>query len=198
MPNRSPKKMPDTSAVDTPELVVSVKPLSGRPGTSIDRAISFKTAQGLGNGLIGVPTDGIVHLKLLLEALLEGVLATGQVNAQAAGQCVRCLGEVTMPVEVTFQELFVYPERADGTASAGQDFDEGQPTVVGQTVDLNPAVRDAVVLALPFGPLCRDDCPGLCPQCGVPLAEQPDHAHQMVDPRWAVLEDILEDKKEEG
>ena len=55
-------------------------------------------------------------------------------------------------------------------------------------VDLEPLLRDAVVLALPFQPLCRDDCPGLCTECGARLADDPDHAHEAaIDPRWAAL-----------
>ena len=48
-------------------------------------------------------------------------------------------------------------------------------------VDLEPLLRDAVVLALPFQPLCRDDCPGLCLECGARLADDPDHAHEDAD-----------------
>ena len=56
----------------------------------------------------------------------------------------------------------------------------------GDLIDLEPALRDAVVLALPTNPLCREDCPGLCPECGVHWDDLPaDHSHQQVDPRWA-------------
>ena len=58
--------------------------------------------------------------------------------------------------------------------------------------DLEPVLRDAVVLALPFQPLCRDDCPGLCAECGARLADDPDHGHgDAVDPRWAALQGLL-------
>ena len=61
----------------------------------------------------------------------------------------------------------------------------------GDLVDLEPLLRDAVVLALPFQPLCMDDCPGLCPECGARLADDPDHAHDAaIDPRWAALADL--------
>ena len=64
------------------------------------------------------------------------------------------------------------------------------PRVVDDLIDLAPAVRDAVVLALPVAPLCRPDCPGLCAECGVRLADLTgDHAHDTLDPRWAVLAD---------
>lgn len=51
-------------------------------------------------------------------------------------------------------------------------------------------LRDAVVLALPMQPVCQDDCPGLCSECGVRLADDPDHHHDAVDIRWAALQGI--------
>jgi uncharacterized protein len=64
-------------------------------------------------------------------------------------------------------------------------------------VDLEPLLRDAVVLALPFQPLCSDDCPGLCTECGARLADDPDHEHEApVDPRWAVLAELEQDPRD--
>ena len=62
--------------------------------------------------------------------------------------------------------------------------------VVGDVLDLEPALRDAVVLALPLSPLCRPDCLGLCTTCGENLNDNPDHEHEEVDPRWAALADL--------
>jgi uncharacterized protein len=62
----------------------------------------------------------------------------------------------------------------------------------GDLIDLEPALRDQVVLALPFTPLCSDDCAGLCPECGVRLDDEPDHKHEdAVDPRWSALGGLL-------
>ncbi len=83
------------------------------------------------------------------------------------------------------QELFVYEDHA----LPGED--DEVSTLQDDLVDLEPLLRDAVVLALPFQPLCTDDCPGLCPDCGARLADDPDHAHEAaVDPRWAALTEI--------
>jgi uncharacterized protein len=63
----------------------------------------------------------------------------------------------------------------------------------GDLLDLEPLLRDAVVLALPFQPLCREDCPGLCIECGARLADDPDHQHEeAIDPRWATLQGLTE------
>ena len=65
----------------------------------------------------------------------------------------------------------------------------------GESLDIEELLRDAVVTSLPFVPLCDPDCPGLCDQCGALLAEDPDHRHDVVDPRWAALEKLTEQKE---
>ena len=78
-----------------------------------------------------------------------------------------------------------------GTADATLKGECGRclrPLHEGITVDLEPVFRDAVVIALPFQPLCRPDCEGLCADCGIRLEDAPEgHAHERVDPRWAAL-----------
>jgi uncharacterized protein len=93
------------------------------------------------------------------------------------------------------QELFVYPPQ---DARGRRVVDEGEsdeadapPEIEDDLIDLEATVRDAVVLRLPIAPLCRDDCPGLCVQCGAPLADDPGHRHEESDPRWAALGALL-------
>jgi uncharacterized protein len=90
-------------------------------------------------------------------------------------------------LDVEIQELYAYE---NSTTDETTDEDEiGR--LQGDLIDLEPALRDMVVLALPTNPLCREDCPGLCPECGARWAELPDdHGHQQVDPRWAALSDM--------
>lgn len=144
----------------------------------------------LGTEVIGIPEGADVELDLRLEAVMEGVLVTGSVRGRAVGECVRCLGEVVEDVDVTLTELYVYPERATAAADAG-DEDEDVRELQGDLIDLETALRDAVVPALPFQPLCRDDCPGLCSECGAPLADDPDHSHETLDPRWSALSGLV-------
>jgi uncharacterized protein len=102
---------------------------------------------------------------------------------------------VTDRLEVELIELFAYPETAtDGTT----DPDEVS-RVVDDLVDLEPVVRDAVLLALPQAPLCQEDCLGLCPECGGKRAELgADHRHEIIDPRWAALKQRLRGTEEEN
>jgi len=141
----------------------------------------------LGTVVIGIPEGTDLDLDLRLEAVMEGVLVTGLVRGQAVGECVRCLDEVTETVEVTLSELFVYPERAAVAEQDGDEDDEDLRELDGDFLDLEPALRDAVVPMLPFQPVCRPDCPGLCSICGARLADEPGHSHETLDPRWAAL-----------
>jgi uncharacterized protein len=147
----------------------------------------------LGIEVLGVAEGSPVELDLRLEAVMEGVLVTGTARAAPEGECARCLEPISDEIEVRFQELFVYDDR-------GVDPDEELEvsTLQDDLVDLEPLLRDAVVLALPFQPLCQDDCPGLCPECGARLADHPDHVHdEPVDPRWAALAALAEPEPED-
>jgi uncharacterized protein len=138
----------------------------------------------LGLDLIGVPAGAELHLDLRMESVSEGVLVTGSVTAPLQGECGRCLRPITDTVSASIQELYAYEH---STTDETTDEDE-VGRLHGDLIDLEPVLRDAVVLALPSHPLCRVDCPGLCPDCGAPLDELPsDHHHRQVDPRWAAL-----------
>lgn len=140
----------------------------------------------LGSDIIGVPAGSALELDLRLEAVMEGVLVSGTARGRVAGECVRCLEPIDGHVDVDVQELYVYPGRAHE-----EDEDELRE-IEDDLVDLEPALRDAVVLALPFQPVCSADCPGLCPTCGVRLADVPgEHRHEAEDPRWAALAGLV-------
>lgn len=139
----------------------------------------------LGIDVLAVPEGSPIALDLRLEAVMEGVLVTGTARAHPVGECTRCLESLEEDLEVDMQELFAYDDEG---RRPGADEDEELGRVEGELIDLEPLLRDAVVLALPFGPLCREDCPGLCPECGARLADDPEHDHGApIDPRWAAL-----------
>lgn len=161
---------------------VAVFDLMHRPGEMREKTLEVVESAGYGNAVIGVKPGTTVRIDARLESLHDGVLVSGDVQTVAEGECVRCLVEVILPVEVEFQELFAY--------SLDEAFDY---TVQEDHVDLEPVVRDAVVLSLPFQPVCQEDCLGLCSQCGVRLLDNPGHEHEApVDPRWAALAGLSE------
>ena len=176
-------------------LVLDTKDLPRRPGAMrlIQRAVHAPSDLGL--DLVRVPEGADLTLDLRLESVTEGVLLSGTVSGPVEGECGRCLRPVTDTVIVSLQELYAYEHSA--TEETTEEDEVGRPQ--GDLLDLEPALRDAVVLALPNHPRCREDCPGLCPDCGVPLDELPaDHSHRQRDPRWAALAKLTEDAEQEG
>jgi uncharacterized protein len=166
--------------------VLDTRELGRRPGSQRQVSRTVPAPADLGIEVLQVPEESPVELDLRLEAVMEGVLVTGTVHASLAGECARCLEPLTDELTVDLQELYVYEDHA----LPGED--DEVSTLQDDLVDLEPLLRDAVVLALPFQPLCTDDCPGLCPDCGARLADDPDHAHRAaVDPRWAALTELV-------
>jgi uncharacterized protein len=173
---------PLVSATASP-LNVPVHDLMHRPGEMREREIDATAREGFGNAVIGVKDGAKLHLDVRLESLHDGILVTAEVDTVAEGECIRCLDPISQRVQVDIAELFAY------------SFDEAfDYTVVEDHVDLEPLVRDAVVLALPFQPVCRPDCPGLDPETGEKLADHPDRKPaERIDPRWSALEQFQTD-----
>lgn len=170
-------------------FVVNVARLGRRPGALLPLHEQRISPARIGLDLVAIPAQAAVDLDLRVESVSEGVLVSGVVSAPTAGECARCLQPLNGAVEVELTELFAYP---DSTTDATTDDDE-MGRVVDDAVDLEQAIVDAIGLALPLSPLCDADCPGLCPDCGVPLATaEPGHHHDKIDPRWAKLAGLLE------
>jgi uncharacterized protein len=165
--------------------VIDTHELNRRAGSQREVTFSASAPADLGIDVIGVPEGDPIQFELRLEAVVEGVLVTGTAHGRVVGECGRCLGPIEEEFLADIQELYVYPE------SDAEDDEAGR--MEGDLIDLEPVLRDQVVLALPFQPLCTDDCPGLCPECGVRLADEPGHKHEDgVDPRWAALGGLLQ------
>ncbi|MGV9313154.1 YceD family protein [Streptomyces sp. NPDC003691] len=177
-------------------LVFDTHELGRRPGAlqRISRTVPAPKDLGI-EDVVGVPEGASVDLDLRLESVMEGVLVTGTARASAEGECVRCLEPLRLDVAADFQEMFTYPdndERIRGRAAEPADDaeDEDVAFLKDGLFDLEPVLRDAVVLALPMQPVCREDCAGLCTQCGIRLDDDPDHHHDAVDIRWAALQGL--------
>ena len=178
-------------------LVLDTRELGRRPGAEQQLTLSAPAPADLGIEVLRVPEGRPVEFDLRLEAVVEGVLVTGTVSAELEGECARCLEAVRSEIDADLCELFVY-EEPDAPRGVQDDEDDDTSRLQGDLLDLEPLLRDAVVLALPFQPLCRDDCPGLCAECGARLADDPGHAHaEPVDPRWAALQQLARDGAEQ-
>lgn len=173
--------------------MLDTRELMRRPGTMLELARTVEFPDDLGTVVVAIQAGSPVEVDARLESVLEGVLVTGSVSGTATGSCVRCLDSFDLPVQARFQELFAYPDRAAHHHQVGDDeLEEKGHEIVDDLVDLEPVLRDAVVPNLPFQPVCRKDCPGLCSECGAHLADDPGHQHESLDPRWSELRKLLE------
>jgi uncharacterized protein len=165
-------------------FVLDTRELGRQPGSLRTVHRDVPSPGGLGSDTISVADGASLVLDLRLQAVTEGVLVTGTVQAPVVGECGRCLDSIAQMFSVEVSELFAYP---DSFTDATTDQDEVE-RLVDDLINLEPLVRDAIVLGLPITPLCRPDCGGLCPTCGQRLDELgPAHTHEVVDPRWAAL-----------
>ncbi len=169
-------------------FVLPVHDISRRPGEMREFRFDVAIREQWGEGLVSVPAGEQVDLDVRLESVHEGILVTASIATDSRGVCGRCLTDIAQPVEVEFQELFGYP------GEEATDFE-----VQDDHVDLETPVRDAIVLSLPFQPVCQPDCLGLDPESGEKLTSQ--KAHELpepVDPRWAALQTFTHDDATDG
>ena len=160
---------------------IDVRDLVGKPGASRELPVTG-TLEGLAAELARVPDDAPIRGELLLESVVEGILVSGTLEGTMTLRCARCLTEFEQPFRVEVHELFT--ERPD-------DEGDGYPLDPDHGIDPDQMFRDTIGVELPFSPLCRPDCQGLCEICGGNrnLGECP--GHEQIDPRFAVLSELL-------
>ncbi len=180
-------------------FIFNTHDLPRRAGEMREYTLDVPAPERIGIDVIAVPEDQGIHIGMRLTSVSEGVLVDAQVSTIAEGECIRCLDPVEVPIARNFQELYRYaPEKAHTkaqrkAAEVQEDDLDVELMMDGELIDLEGPVRDAIVLALPINPLCAEDCPGLCPRCGVKWSLlEPDHRHDVKDPRWADLTDLFD------
>lgn len=160
-----------------------MRDIERHPGEMREHELDIPTPEKWGEGLLSIAAAEVLEIDVRLESVHEGILVSGTVDTTATGVCGRCLIDITEPVEVEFQELFAYP------GEEANDFE-----VQDDHVDLENLVRDAIVLSLPFQPVCQPDCLGLDPVTGEKLTESAGDTEQTpADPRWAALQQYTPD-----
>jgi uncharacterized protein len=157
-------------------LRIMVADLLRRPGAK--RAVQLEAVlPDLGSRTVVVAPEDPVRVEAVLERISEGIVVRGEVDVVWTAECSRCLRPLRGELAVGIDELFE-PEPVDGETYR----------LDGDSIDLDQAVRDNVVLELPSAPHCRDDCRGLCPTCGADRNEADCGCVEEVgDPRWAAL-----------
>lgn len=173
-------------APDDLDLRFDVVDLIGRPGAHrhVDRTVVVAD-QKVGNLALTVPAGESISVDAELESVVEGIFVSGTVEARVAGECSRCLDPLEREVDARIDELFSYPEKIKA------DEEDDVPALSGDDVDLGPLVHDVISLEAEERPLCKPSCMGLCAQCGARLEDDPDHHHDVIDPRWAALSGLL-------
>ena len=168
---------------------IDVRDLVGRPGASKVEQVSG-TVEDLETELASLAQDAPIRGELVLESLVEGILASGRLEGAFELRCARCLREFEQGFTVELHEFFVpFPH---------EDSDE-YPLDPEGFLEPDQMVRDVVGVELPFAPVCRPDCRGLCARCGGDLnlrectCEEP-----RIDPRWEGLEVLLEELRRDG
>lgn len=162
--------------------LIPVHDLMHKAGTMRRVHLDIQVPDALDNSVVTVEKGAAIVVDGRLESVHEGILVSANVSGDAKTECSRCLDPLKLEVDVEFQELFAYSLT-----------DEDDLVITDETIDLEQVVRDAVVLSLPFNPLCSSDCLGLCVDCGVKLSENPQHEHEApVDPRWNALKNLME------
>lgn len=165
--------------------------LPRRAGEMKQYQLTIELPEPIGIDVISVP-KGPLALDLKIESVAEGVLATGEFQVIAKGECMRCLDPINLELNKSFQELYAY--KADPGLS--EEEREDQFLMDGDYIDLEAPIRDAIVLSLPINPICDEECEGLCPGCGAKWSELPkEHQHEAIDPRWSGLKGLLGGEK---
>ena len=168
--------------------MLPVRDIVRHPGEMREHAFTVPLREQWGEGIVSLQAGSDLELDVRLESVHEGILVSGTADGTYVGVCGRCLTDISAPVEVEFQELFAYPGEEE------TDFE-----VQDDHVDLETLVRDAIVLSLPFQPVCQPDCPGLDPVTGERLTENAgSQQSEPLDPRWAALQDFTTTNDDES
>jgi uncharacterized protein len=156
---------------------VDVRDLLEAPGASRRMTVE-RTFDDMRTELARVPAESPVRIEVLLESVVEGIQVSGPLSGRIAYRCARCLKDFSDEFRFEVDELFA--------SDAAEESDE-YPIAEGR-IDLEPMVRDTVVPAMPFSPLCRRDCLGLCERCGGDRNLGECSCRPATDPRWEALD----------
>jgi DUF177 domain-containing protein len=162
---------------------IDVRELLAHPGSSATERID-EPVEALHTELADLEPDAPVEGHLRLENLVQGILVSGTISAQLSLRCARCLRPFETRVDVSVREMF--------TVRPDPDSDDYELAPEGE-LDPEPMVRDAVGLAMPFAPLCRPQCAGICERCGGDRNRGECSCTERTDPRWEPLRGLTLD-----
>lgn len=162
---------------------IDVRDIVDQPGSSKHVRVD-EPVEGLQTELAAVPEGEKLEGDLLLESVVAGIVVRGSIAGRMRVRCARCLREFDRDFDVRMDELYAREPGPEDDYVLADDL----------ILDPEPMVRDAVVLQMPFAPVCRPDCLGLCERCGGDRNLGECTCGPEVDPRWAGLEALLHDR----
>jgi len=171
--------------------------LGRRAGEMKEYQLDIEAHVRIGVPLIAVPEGDLIEVDARLESVTEGILLSAEIYAIAHGECIRCLDPVEVVIDRKIQELYRYEATNEKGRKKKRDDEEidlddvEELQMEGDLMNLEIPIIDAIILTLPVNPLCSDECPGLCPDCGEKWDSLPEgHAHEVIDARWSGLEGV--------
>lgn len=178
---------------------LSIRDLPTEPNHYRDYHLSLRAPDDLGTAVVQIPEGEVVEVDATVNSLADGVVFTAHVRADAKAECARCLEPVDLPLDLELYEMFFTPQAlARIEKESGAEAVEDLERLDSDELPLDEMLRDALVTAMPYVPVCDEECRGLCDRCGQPWAQLPaDHKHEDIDPRLAKLAALLEPTAED-
>lgn len=185
------------------DLLLSLRDQPRLTGTRTEHAFDWIAPEGWNTEVLTLPAGTVVPLEVAVTSVDHGVYVELRTAVNLVGQCVRCLDDLVVEVEVDAAELYTQVASSDRSRARKSDAfasdieiegDEFDPAylIEQDAVDLEPMLRDAIFAEAPMQPVCEEDCEGICEHCGVPRRDLPeDHHHEFIDPRFAALKSLL-------
>lgn len=190
--------------VEDSPWAISVAQVATRAGQSKPVDEDFPAPEGIGDNIVGVTSGAPIHVSGSFDSIVDGLIFSGRISAPVSTECTRCLTPIEHDWPVNVTAFFPYAQaesKRDARSGkkskrevevdiiAGEDESEDTYPLLmnGAFADIEAMLRDCLVEALPLQPLCRENCRGLCSQCGENLNEHPDHGHDVTDIRLAGL-----------
>jgi len=165
------------------------------PREDLDRMVSGDRS--------GWRAHGAAHLEARMERVDRRVRLEARGRAELDGSCSRCLSALTVDVPVDFELTLVPSDEYEDEPGAARDRSKSriaasfepeeaeEEAYTGKVIDLDPILREQLILSLPGYPVCRETCRGLCTVCGTNLNERDCGCERKApDPRWAALKDL--------
>ena len=194
--------------IEYTDWTVPVAQVGSRAGQTMQVDRDFPAPGGIGDSIVGVKEGEPIHVNGQFDSIIDGLIFTGTFTAPVTAVCARCDRDLSGDWSEQVTAFFPY-EDADAGKTKNEDVEiiageeesgDTYPLIDnGAFANIEPLLRDTFVSALPINTLCKPDCKGLCPQCGLDLNESPEHVHEVTDLRFADLEALKEQlEREQG